>query len=85
MSHETRVVIITGAANGIGRATAEAFAAAGYHVVAWDIAEAQGRELLAAITRAGGSAEFERVDVSDRAAVEAGVAGVIPATVGSTC
>jgi 3-oxoacyl-[acyl-carrier protein] reductase len=68
MTHEPRVAIITGAANGIGRATAEAFATAGYQVIGWDIAEPGGGPA---------ELEFERVDVSDRAAVEAGIAAVI--------
>jgi 3-oxoacyl-[acyl-carrier protein] reductase len=77
MSHEPRVAIITGAANGIGRATAEAFAAAGYHVVAWDLDEHAGADLQRAITATGGSVEFARVDVCSSASVEAAVARVI--------
>jgi 3-oxoacyl-[acyl-carrier protein] reductase len=77
MSEEQRVVIITGAANGIGRATAEAFGSAGYHVVGWDRDEVAGAVLVDAITRAGGSAEFARVDVSEREAVHAAVADLI--------
>ncbi len=79
MSNETRVAIITGAANGIGRATAEAFAAAGYHVVAWDLAKDAGAELVTAITSAGGSAEFAEVDVSSSESVEAAVAQIVAA------
>jgi 3-oxoacyl-[acyl-carrier protein] reductase len=79
MSNHERVAIITGAANGIGRATAEAFARAGYHVVGWDLAASWdlGTELVASITAAGGSAEFDVVDVSASASVEAAVARVI--------
>ena len=64
MSTGQRVALITGAANGIGRATALAFAKAGYHVVAWDLAETAGAELVAEIEDAGGSAQFAAVDVS---------------------
>jgi 3-oxoacyl-[acyl-carrier protein] reductase len=77
MMHAPRVAIITGAANGIGRATAEAFARAGYHVAAWDLDDAAGAALLAAIASAGGSAEFARVDVGSGAAVEAAVARLV--------
>jgi 3-oxoacyl-[acyl-carrier protein] reductase len=73
MHPTTRVTIITGAANGIGRATAEAFAAAGHHVVAWDLDEAAGAALVATLA----SAEFLRVDVRDSAAVEAAVTRTI--------
>lgn len=80
MTHnEQRVAIITGAANGIGLATAQAFAGAGYQVVAWDLAEEAGAELVRMITEAGGSASFACVDVSDASAVEAAVAAVVAA------
>ncbi|HLT34757.1 MAG TPA: 3-oxoacyl-ACP reductase FabG [Enhygromyxa sp.] len=77
MTTSTRVVIITGAGNGIGRATAQAFAAAGHHVVGWDLDQQAGEALVAAIADAGGSAEFARVDVGSRASVEAAVARLI--------
>jgi 3-oxoacyl-[acyl-carrier protein] reductase len=79
MNHPTRVAIITGAANGIGRATAEAFAAAGHHVAAWDRDEAAGAALVAGIAAAGGSAEFASVDIRDGAAVEAAVTRLVEA------
>jgi 3-oxoacyl-[acyl-carrier protein] reductase len=66
--NESRVAIITGAANGIGRATAEMFARAGYHVVGWDLA-----------SEATGSSEYASVDVTDAEAVERAVATVIAA------
>jgi 3-oxoacyl-[acyl-carrier protein] reductase len=57
-----RIVIVTGAAAGIGRATAARFADEGACVVSWDVT-------------AGG--EVLRVDVTDAAAVERAVAEVI--------
>ena len=77
MSNETRIAIITGAANGIGSATARAFAAAGFHVVAWDLAEQAGAELVASIAAAGGSAEFAKVDVGHSESVAAAVEHII--------
>lgn len=79
MSTERRVAIITGAANGIGKATAEAFAGAGYHVVAWDLAAEAGAALVHTITQAGGTAEFATVDVGSTEAIEAAVVSVVAA------
>jgi 3-oxoacyl-[acyl-carrier protein] reductase len=61
-------VIVTGAASGIGRVYALALAAAGYGVVAADIAPSD--ELVAEIAAAGGSAIGALVDVSDRRSAE---------------
>jgi 3-oxoacyl-[acyl-carrier protein] reductase len=72
----TRTVLITGAGIGIGRATALAFAAAGDHVVATDILEKEGADVVEAIRRAGGSAEFKRLDVRSTAEADAVVAAV---------
>lgn len=66
-----RVAVITGAASGIGEATARTLAAAGAAVVAADI-DAEGAERTAAdIVAAGGRAVAQRTDVTDRAQVEA--------------
>jgi 3-oxoacyl-[acyl-carrier protein] reductase len=72
-----KVVIVTGGAAGIGRATALRFAAEGCRVAVWDVAEAQGPAVVDEIGRAGGEGDFVRVDVSDTASVEAGVDAVV--------
>ena len=58
-----KVVLITGAATGIGRATAQAFAANGAKVVVGDI-DARADETVRLITEAGGEATFVRTDVT---------------------
>jgi len=66
-----KVVIITGAATGIGRAAAELFADEGARLVVADYAEEAGRATVAAIEAAGGEAAFVAVDVADEAQVAA--------------
>jgi NAD(P)-dependent dehydrogenase (short-subunit alcohol dehydrogenase family) len=57
-------VIVTGAANGIGRAIALAFAASGANVVVADVLAEDGDRTVATITDDGGSALFVETDVS---------------------
>ncbi len=56
------VVLITGAAAGIGHATALAFARAGYRIVATDLRADRGPALLAALQAAGADAHFVAAD-----------------------
>jgi len=71
-----RVAIVTGGANGIGRATALALARAGAAVAVWDMAPAAGHAVAAEIVAAGGKAVFIQVDVSSQSEVEAAVEAV---------
>ena len=65
-----RVVLITGAATGIGRAVAVAFAAHGAKVSIGDVNEEAVRETLHLVKEAGGEAVFVRTDVSEEADVQ---------------
>ncbi len=61
---QNKRVLITGAAAGIGEATAFAFARHGAQVVLSDINEDQGGRVAALIREQGGDAQFIRCDVS---------------------
>lgn len=60
----SKVVLITGASNGIGRAAALAFAQQGAKVVVADIDEVNGEDTVAKITHSGGTATFILCDVT---------------------
>lgn len=62
-----RVAVITGAAHGIGAATAHRLAAEGALVVVTDVDDTAGKEVAAAITGQGGRAEYVRCDVTSAA------------------
>lgn len=69
-SLEGKVAIVTGAAMGMGEATARVFAGAGAHVLVSDVNEELGLATVARIERDGGSASFCRTDVSRAADAE---------------
>jgi NAD(P)-dependent dehydrogenase (short-subunit alcohol dehydrogenase family) len=69
-----KVAIVTGAGNGMGRATALLFAREGASGVIGDVDAAAGASAVAEIEAAGGRAVFQRCDVSVEAEVAALVA-----------
>lgn len=74
---DPKIVVVTGASRGIGRAIAVALGARGDHVFA--AARDQGRldEVVSAVAAAGGKAQPLSLDVADRASVEAAFAAVL--------
>jgi NAD(P)-dependent dehydrogenase (short-subunit alcohol dehydrogenase family) len=72
-----KVAIVTGAANGIGRATALALAAEGASVLIADRDTARGPAVAAEITAAGGRAAFQPTDVAVTAEVDQMVAAAL--------
>ncbi|MEU5995722.1 3-oxoacyl-ACP reductase FabG [Spirillospora sp. NPDC047418] len=73
---DTRVAIVTGAARGIGAATAVRLAREGFAVAVCDLDEAACAGTVGTIAQAGGTALAVGVDVADSAAVSAAVARV---------
>jgi NAD(P)-dependent dehydrogenase (short-subunit alcohol dehydrogenase family) len=72
-----KVALVTGAARGLGRVTAQAFAREGAKVVAADIDEAGGQATVSLVRDEGGEALFIRADVG----TESDVAAMIEKTV----
>ncbi len=81
MRLEKKVVGITGAGTGIGRAIARAFAAEGARLAITDMNVETARQVAKEIQSDGGEATAYKLDVTDRKQVEA-VVGQIPADFG---
>ncbi len=62
-----KIVVITGAANGIGKATAKRFADEGCRVASWDVKQGRAEE--------GGL--FQTVNVTDTSSIEAAVNEIV--------
>jgi 3-oxoacyl-[acyl-carrier protein] reductase len=70
-------VLVTGAAAGIGKATAVRFAREGARVAGWDVKAEAGESWEAELKALGADARFAAVDVTNPGAVESGVAAII--------
>src|SRR4051812_409411 len=76
MELQGKISFLTGAATGIGRATAELFAREGADVYLADINEEAGKLAEAEIRASGLRATFVPVDVSDEGSVRDALVGV---------
>jgi 2-hydroxycyclohexanecarboxyl-CoA dehydrogenase len=76
MQIDNRLAIITGAASGIGRATAGAFARAGARLVLADIDEANGARAAAELRADGHVADYLQVDLTQPDSIAAFAARV---------
>lgn len=76
MTLKDKIAVVTGAASGIGRATARALAEQGAQVIVADIDRDKGEAGAAALREQGLRAEFVAVDMTDPASIEAFAADV---------
>jgi 2-hydroxycyclohexanecarboxyl-CoA dehydrogenase len=83
MKLEGKIAIVTGAASGIGLATAETMAKAGAHVVIADIARDRGEAAACAIQKKGLKADYVHLDITDDSSIAA-LAHTVESKVGAT-
>ena len=74
-----RVTVVTGAAQGIGAACAERFAAEGAPVALWDVDDARGQALAQRLQGQGHAALYVHCDVSRAAEVQAALTATLAA------
>jgi NAD(P)-dependent dehydrogenase (short-subunit alcohol dehydrogenase family) len=79
MRLENKVALITGGASGMGASMARIFAREGAKVVIADMLEAEGKAIADEITRANGSAIFQKLDVSSEAQWRAAIDAILAA------
>ena len=72
-----RVVVITGAAQGIGEACARRMVHDGASVALWDVADEIGTRLAAELNTAGAQAHYLHCNVADKAQVDAALAATL--------
>lgn len=66
---DNRIALVTGANKGIGYEISRQLAEKGFHVFIGARKVPEGKQAAVAIAKAGGSAEFVEIDVSDRASI----------------
>ena len=72
-----KVALISGGARGMGAAEARMFAREGAKVIIGDVLEAEGRQVEAEITEAGGEALFVNLDVTSESSWDAAVGAAV--------
>ena len=77
MRLKDKIAIVTGGADGIGKATAVKFAAEDATVIIWDLNAEKGAETVKEITENGGKVNFAKVNTSVYAEVEAATKAVV--------
>jgi NAD(P)-dependent dehydrogenase (short-subunit alcohol dehydrogenase family) len=77
MRLEGKVALISGAASGMGAATARIFAREGAKVMIADMLDQEGQEVADSIVKANGTAAFVHLDVTDEASWRDAVAGTV--------
>ena len=77
MRLKNKIALITGAGSGIGRATAQCFAAEGATVIATDINETEALATQESIAKAGGKCQALKVDVSQEQQVKEAIAKTV--------
>lgn len=77
MRLNNRVAVVTGGSNGIGRATVERFQQEGAKVAVWDVVDFAGGDDKAGSKQPESGVLFQKVDVTDPAAVESAVKGIL--------
>jgi NAD(P)-dependent dehydrogenase (short-subunit alcohol dehydrogenase family) len=72
-----RVVVVTGASQGIGEACVRRLVADGAAVALWDVADGPGQALAAELAAAGAAVDYQHCNVADKAAVDAALAATV--------
>jgi NAD(P)-dependent dehydrogenase (short-subunit alcohol dehydrogenase family) len=85
MRLKDKVVVVTGAAAGIGRACAKRFAAEGAKVVLADIDAEKGEAVARELAESGAEARFVACDVGDKGQVDAMTEAAVEAYGGIDC
>jgi len=74
-----RVIVVTGAAQGIGEACARRLVADGAAVALWDVDDAHGHALAAALSADGARVSYQHCNVASKADVDAALAATLVA------